>query len=59
MILVNKVDINQAQSLGEQDPAIDKLREEMLELARLFGLKHELTISKSQELDAALNKFLK
>ncbi|MCL1949877.1 MAG: aspartyl-phosphate phosphatase Spo0E family protein [Turicibacter sp.] len=36
-----------------------KVRSEMLEMERLFGLKHELTVAKSQELDLIINEYMK
>jgi len=35
-----------------------KVRSEMLELERIFGLKHELTVAKSQELDLVINEYM-
>ena len=34
------------------------VRNEMLELERLFGIKHELTVAKSQELDLMINEYM-
>jgi len=35
-----------------------KVRSEMLELERIFGLRHELTVAKSQELDVVINEYM-
>ena len=37
---------------------INKGKNEMFELAQIFGLNHELTVAKSQELDGLINEWM-
>jgi len=37
---------------------IEKTRNEMNKLAGVFGLTHQLTVAKSQELDSILNGYM-
>lgn len=37
---------------------VNKARAEMHELAQHFGLVHELTVAKSQELDVMINEYM-
>lgn len=35
-----------------------RVRNEMLELERILGMKHDLTVAKSQELDQVINEYM-
>jgi len=46
---------NQFKKLHEQ---MARVREEMHELEEYFGMIHELTVAKSQELDRVINEYM-
>lgn len=50
-----EVEYNHSKELYEK---MIRTKEEMNELAKLFGVNHELTIVKSQELDLILNEYM-
>ena len=42
----------------EKDEKMFKVKEELNDLAQRFGLTHEFTVSKSQELDRIVNSYM-
>ena len=58
MIIIKNFDINKIENSQELYANIAIKKEELNELVLKYGISHELSIAKSQELDLELNKTL-
>ena len=54
-ILKENHELNYSEDLNKK---INQIKKEMNELAEIYGINHELTVLKSQELDRILNEIM-
>ena len=55
MIVAKQTTLNHATMLYEK---LTQTKAELHELAKTFGIVHELTVAKSQELDLVVNEYM-
>lgn len=55
MKVINQQDINTCDEIYKK---ITSIKSELHELVQTFGIVHELTVAKSQELDTVVNEYM-